>query len=224
MDCHSNEGPGTPNEQEIETGEEQSEGDDDFRDESERYAGVEKNDDSDGNDDEDYDDEHEGPSLLEESRDEKGTEREHCAKNKFAKKHFLSDKSCPPYSSLDTDTIPCDIAAYVAVAKLYVLADKYDVSALKNLCTSRLARSLSQASGIGNTLSTVVHTIRFLYEHTLKKDQLRQLLLRFLIADLEWAMRNDDVRMMLSDTPELASELFLLVPHYYWKELQRGHT
>ncbi|KAK2779591.1 hypothetical protein CKAH01_02939 [Colletotrichum kahawae] len=224
---HQNEGPETPNGQEIETGEEESEGDNDFRDESERYAGVEKNDDSYGNDDEDDDDDddkHEGPSLLKESRDEKGTKREHCAKNKFAKKHFLPDKSCPPYSSLDRDTIPCDIAAYAAVAKLYVLADKYDVSALKNLCTSRLARSLSQASGIDNTLSTVVHTIRFLYKHTLKKDQLRQLLLRFLIADLERAMRNSGVRMMLSDTPELASELFLLVPHYYWEELQRGHT
>ncbi|KAI8152716.1 hypothetical protein K4K49_008664 [Colletotrichum sp. SAR 10_70] len=220
-----NESPETHNEEEMETEEEQSEVDDDDRDASERHAADERDNGSDGNDDDDDDDDYDKePSLLKDVRDEKGTKREYCAKNNFAKKHFLSEKFCPSCSSLDTDSIPCEIAAYTAVAKLYVLADKYDVSALKNLCTSKLARSLSRARGIRNTLSIVVHTIRFLYKHTMKKDQLRQLLLRFLIADLEWAMRNSKVRTMLSDAPELASELFLLVPHYYWKELQKGHA
>lgn len=204
--CHQKEGPETPDEPEKETEKDQSEGEDDARDESERAAVEEKDNDSDGNDDDDDDDD-KVPSLLKDMLNDKGTWRRHCAKNKFAKKHFLSEESCPSCSSMDTDGIPCDIATYTAVAKLYVLADKYDVSALKNLCTSRLARSLSQARGIDETLSSVVQTIRFLYERTLKKDQLRQLLLRFLIADLEWAMRNSKVRTMLSDTPELASEL-----------------
>ncbi|EQB46524.1 hypothetical protein CGLO_14436 [Colletotrichum gloeosporioides Cg-14] len=216
--CHQNEGLETPDEPEKKTEEDQSEGEDDARDESERAVVEEKNNHSDDDDDD------KTPSLLKDILNDKGTGRRHCAKNKFAKKHFLYKKSCPSCTRLDTDGIPCDIATYTAIAKLYVLADKYDVAALKNLCTSRLTRSLSQARGIDKTLSSVVQTIRFLYERTLKKDQLRQLLLRFLIADLEWAMRNSKVRTMLSDTPELASELFLLVPHYYWKELQKGHT
>ncbi|KAI8280781.1 hypothetical protein K4K56_012136 [Colletotrichum sp. SAR 10_98] len=148
-----------------------------------------------------------------------------CANGRFSHKHFrlkqfhqLKDNP----SGLNVDIIPYDVKAYIMTAKLYVLADKYDIAELRSLCLFRFTYSLAHISGMGKTMEILAATIRYVYAHTMSKDQLRKLLLRFLITDMKWALSCGTVRKMLSDVPELASQLVHLVPSYYWEELQYG--
>ncbi|KAH9231270.1 hypothetical protein K456DRAFT_1916306 [Colletotrichum gloeosporioides 23] len=120
---------------------------------------------------------------------------------------------------LNDDIISYNAEAYIMTAKLYVLADKYDIAALRSVCLDRFTYSLAHIGGQKMTMDILAATIRYVYEHTTKKDQLRKLLLRFLITDLQWALRCKGTRKMLGDIPELASQLVLLVPSYYWEEL-----
>ncbi|KAI8180238.1 hypothetical protein KHU50_002978 [Colletotrichum sp. SAR 10_65] len=161
-------------------------------------------------------------SCMEEDSD---STWEACANGSFSHKHFqlkLFHQLKDNPSSLNVDIIPYDVKAYVMTAKLYVLADKYDIAALKSLCLLRFTYNLAHISGMGETMNILTATIRYVYAHTMSKDQLRKLLLRFLIADMNWALSSCTVRKMLSDIPELASQLVLLVPSYYWEELQFG--
>ncbi|KAJ0347801.1 hypothetical protein CCHR01_00898 [Colletotrichum chrysophilum] len=148
---------------------------------------------------------------------------EYSARGKFSQKHFRLKqfhqlKDDP--SSLNDDIIPYNAEAYIMTAKLYILADKYDIAALRGLCLCRFTCSLAHIGGREMTMDILAATIRYVYEHTIKKDQLRKLLLRFLITDLQWALGCNGIRKMLGDIPELASQLVLLVPSYYWEELQ----
>ncbi|KAI8222466.1 hypothetical protein K4K54_006843 [Colletotrichum sp. SAR 10_86] len=133
---------------------------------------------------------------------------EHSANGKFSQKHFRLKqfhqlKDDP--SSLNVDMIPYNVKAYMMAAKLYVLAD-----------------NLAYISGNDMTMDILVATMRYVYENTIQKDQLRKLLLRFLITDMQWVLSNKGMRKMLSDIPELASQMILLVPSYYWDELHWG--
>ncbi|KAF4925181.1 hypothetical protein CGCVW01_v003699 [Colletotrichum viniferum] len=148
-----------------------------------------------------------------------------CANGRFSHKHFrlkqfhqLKDNP----SGLNVDIIPYDVKAYIMTAKLYVLADKYDIAELRSLCLLRFTYNLAHISGMGKTMEILAATIRYVYAHTMSKDQLRKLLLRFLITDMQWALSDNGMRKMLSDIPELASQMILLVPSYYWDELQHG--
>ncbi|KAF3803983.1 Secondary metabolism regulator LAE1 [Colletotrichum gloeosporioides] len=161
-------------------------------------------------------------SCLEEDDD---STWEACANGRFSHKHFRLKhfhqlKDSP--SSLDVDIIPYDVKAYIMTAKLYVISDKYDIAALKSLCLYNFTYNLAHISGKEATMDILAATIRYVHAHTMPKDQLRKLLLRFLITDMEWALANDIVRKMLDDIPELASQLILLVPSYYWEELKDG--
>ncbi|KAI8315641.1 hypothetical protein K4K61_001111 [Colletotrichum sp. SAR11_59] len=133
---------------------------------------------------------------------------EHSASGKFSQKHFRLKqfhqlKDDP--SSLNVDMIPYNVKAYMMTAKLYVLAD-----------------NLAYISGNDMTMDILVATMRYVYENTIQKDQLRKLLLRFLITDMQWVLSDKGMRKMLSDIPELASQMILLVPSYYWDELHWG--
>ncbi|KAL3299402.1 hypothetical protein RB213_000475 [Colletotrichum asianum] len=125
-------------------------------------------------------------------------------------------------ANLNVDMIPYNVKAYMMTAKLYVLADKYDIAALKRLCLFMFIYSLAYISGNDMTMDILVATMRYVYENTIQKDQLRKLLLRFLITDMQWVLSDKGMRKMLSDIPELASQMILLVPSYYWDELHWG--
>ncbi|KAJ0279951.1 hypothetical protein COL940_006523 [Colletotrichum noveboracense] len=216
------------------------ESDDDERDNDER-DGYESDDVSDDDSDDDIEDDSEDDSDDDEQHSQNGAPEnlgtdqsvaenltlmsemdEYSARGKFSQKHFRlkqfhESKDKP--SSLNDDIISYNAEAYIMTAKLYVLADKYDIAALRSVCLDRFTYSLAHIGGQKMTMDILAATIRYVYEHTTKKDQLRKLLLRFLITDLQWALRCKGTRKMLGDIPELASQLVLLVPSYYWEEL-----
>ncbi|KAJ0342011.1 hypothetical protein COL922a_001748 [Colletotrichum nupharicola] len=213
---------------------------DDERDNDER-DGYESDDVSDDDSDDDIEDDGEDDTDDDEQHSQNGAPEnlgtdqsvaenltltseidEYSARGKFSQKHFRlkqfhESKDKP--SSLNDDIISYNAEAYIMTAKLYVLADKYDIAALRSVCLDRCTYSLAHIGGQKMTMDILAATIRYVYEHTTKKDQLRKLLLRFLITDLQWALRCKGTRKMLGDIPELASQLVLLVPSYYWEEL-----
>ncbi|KAK1515114.1 uncharacterized protein CCOS01_13307 [Colletotrichum costaricense] len=104
-------------------------------------------------------------------------------------------------------------------AELYILADRYLLDDLKELCVNDVGRKLCNAVGDGMVVDHVCSVLRFLHPQTLPQDKLRKLLLRILIGDMIFAMKNG-VRKLICDFADYAVELLLEIPHSYWEELQ----
>ncbi|KAI3543739.1 hypothetical protein CSPX01_06062 [Colletotrichum filicis] len=102
-------------------------------------------------------------------------------------------------------------------AELYILADRYLVDDLTELCVNDVGRKLCNAAGDKMLVDHVCSVLRFLHAQTLPQDTLRKLLLRFLIADMEYSIRG--VRKLVCDFADYAVELLLEIPHAYWQEL-----
>ncbi|OHE97328.1 hypothetical protein CORC01_07383 [Colletotrichum orchidophilum] len=104
-------------------------------------------------------------------------------------------------------------------AKLYILADKYLIDDLKSLCVDDIRQKLYNGVVEDDLLTHVCSVLRFLHPHTLPRDKLRKLLLRYFIGVLGWKMKNEDVRELLSEFPDFAVELLFKIPDTYWEEL-----
>ncbi|KAK1447144.1 hypothetical protein CMEL01_08983 [Colletotrichum melonis] len=103
-------------------------------------------------------------------------------------------------------------------AELYILADRYLIDDLTELCVNDVGRKLCNAAGYGMLVDHVCSVLRFLHAQTSPQDTLRKLLLRFLISDMEYSIRG--VRKLVCDFADYAVELLLEIPQTYWEELQ----
>ncbi|KAF9874741.1 hypothetical protein CkaCkLH20_07878 [Colletotrichum karsti] len=152
----------------------------------------------------------------------------------FTRKSFKCSKSCKFRITNDIQTIynqeqieaskkiiPCDLEHYMSLAKLYVLAEKYDISELKTLCASRFKHSIFHAPGAANFMDDMIFVLRYLSNLTRPKDQLRKVMLKYIITDLKWFMDQNCFRNLLQELPEVATELFLMIPSEYWQEVSR---
>ncbi|KAK1489122.1 hypothetical protein CTAM01_11271 [Colletotrichum tamarilloi] len=104
-------------------------------------------------------------------------------------------------------------------SELYILADRYLIDDLKELCINDVGRKLWNAVGDDTLIGHVCSVLRFLHAQTLPEDELRELLLRYLVGDMEYAMKAG-VRDLIRDFADYAVELLLEIPSTYWKELQ----
>ncbi|OHE97335.1 hypothetical protein CORC01_07390 [Colletotrichum orchidophilum] len=112
---------------------------------------------------------------------------------------------------------------FLAHAKLYLVANKYEIIELKDLCLRKFRQSLLHAPGTDEMLRATADTIRHVYSNTTSRDDgLRKLLLRFCLTDMEWMMRDKDLEPVLESVPGFAIDLFREIPHDYWREIRDG--
>ncbi|KZL79372.1 hypothetical protein CI238_01320 [Colletotrichum incanum] len=112
----------------------------------------------------------------------------------------------------------------LAHANLWLLADQYGITELKDLCLYRLQQSLLQSPGSNDMLRAVLETIRVVYSEPSGRpgNSLRTLLLHFCLTDMEWMTRNKDLGTLLKEVPGISTDLILHIPHDYWREIRDG--
>ncbi|KAL2878996.1 hypothetical protein SGCOL_005695 [Colletotrichum sp. CLE4] len=103
--------------------------------------------------------------------------------------------------------------------ELYILAEKYIIEDLKKSCIEDVCRKLYNAIADDELIAHVCSVLRFLYTYTLPQDELRKLLLYYLIGDMDWAMGDDALKSPIKEIPDFAVELLLGIPNTYWEEL-----
>ncbi|RSL82138.1 hypothetical protein CEP52_017036 [Fusarium oligoseptatum] len=64
---------------------------------------------------------------------------------------------------------------FLSHARLYVVADYYGISALKVLCLRKLHQDLERFTIHEEAIGDIAQLVRFCYEHTVKPDDLREL-------------------------------------------------
>ncbi|KAK1640755.1 hypothetical protein BDP81DRAFT_368796 [Colletotrichum phormii] len=101
---------------------------------------------------------------------------------------------------------------------LYLLAEKYTIDDLKQLCLDKIGHFLvhyPRTTELRRVVSRFVST----YEKTLPGDRLPRLFMNYCIANMMWFSGNG-FNNMVKRTPELAVDLFCGIPQSYWKELR----
>ncbi|KAK2004398.1 hypothetical protein LX36DRAFT_740343 [Colletotrichum falcatum] len=115
--------------------------------------------------------------------------------------------------------------AFLAHANLYIVASKFGITDLRDICLHRILLSLLHAPSTGEVAAAVFHTIRVVYDRTNLGDPLRLLLVKFCITDMEWMMRqegDEGIVPLLRSVPGFAADLLLEIPHDYWVEIRDG--
>ncbi|KAK1972430.1 hypothetical protein LY78DRAFT_733810 [Colletotrichum sublineola] len=158
------------------------------------------------------------------------------AQYKFCLQHFSPDTTASDgvinESSFATeawlkDMQQQDCTGYQAVFDahmgLYILADKYGITDLKDLCLRRIRLTLIYATGTDAMADAFFHTIRIVYGKTPPGDSLRSLLVKYFITDMEWMMREENgIASLLRSVPDFAADLLLEIPYDYWVEIKNG--
>ncbi|KAK2024490.1 hypothetical protein LX32DRAFT_656183 [Colletotrichum zoysiae] len=114
---------------------------------------------------------------------------------------------------------------FMTHARLYIVASKFHIIELGNLCLLRIRLSLLHAPSTSEVAAAVFQITRVAYDKTNDNDPLRDLLIKFFITDLEWMMREEGgggIAPLLRSVPGFAADLLLEIPQDFWVEIRDG--
>ncbi|KAL7792872.1 hypothetical protein V8C43DRAFT_282647 [Trichoderma afarasin] len=134
-----------------------------------------------------------------------------------AKKHTMIEKfnSNSAYASPTTPFTPrkntesCEdySGVFLSHARLYVLADKYDIKELRNLSAHKIWATLKEFTLYPERMGDLVGLVRYSFQNTLEKDKLRTLLKDFCACTIEDLCKGEGFQDLICETPEFACEL-----------------
>ena len=97
-------------------------------------------------------------------------------------------------------------------ARLYVLADKYDIPTLKDLSLHRLYETLRTFTLYEDRYDDVLGLVRYVYDNTSGcDDRLRDLVLRYLASEAKPFMKNEKCRDLVEERGELGRDLLSVI-------------
>ncbi|KAK4076948.1 uncharacterized protein Triagg1_3915 [Trichoderma aggressivum f. europaeum] len=105
-------------------------------------------------------------------------------------------ESCEDYSGV-----------FLSHARLYVLADKYDINELRDLSAHKLWVTLKEFTLYPERMGDLVGLVRYSFQNTLENDKLRTLLKDFCACTVENLCEGQGFLDMICETPEFACEL-----------------
>ncbi|KAK1708418.1 uncharacterized protein BDZ83DRAFT_797487 [Colletotrichum acutatum] len=107
---------------------------------------------------------------------------------------------------------------FLAHAELYLVANRFSMTELKELCLHKLRQSLLHAPRTDEMLRATIDTIRHVYANIESRDNdLRKLLVHFCLTDMEWMTRDENLELVLESVPAFAIDLFREIAHEYCK-------
>lgn len=107
-------------------------------------------------------------------------------------------ESCEDYSEV-----------FLSHARLYVLADKYDIKELRDLSAHKIWVTLKEFTLYPERMGDVVGLVKYLFQNTLEKDKLRTLLKDFCACTVEDLCKGEGFQDLICETPEFACELIM---------------
>lgn len=105
-------------------------------------------------------------------------------------------ESCEDYSEV-----------FLSHARLYVLADKYDIKELRDLSAHKIWVTLKEFTLYPERMGDVVGLVRYSFQNTLEKDKLRTLLKEFCACTVEDLCEGEGFQDLICETPEFACDL-----------------
>ncbi|GJC78418.1 hypothetical protein ColLi_01256 [Colletotrichum liriopes] len=136
----------------------------------------------------------------------------------FAEKYFFDkDDSTSKNDEDETNqTVHHSYKHYMSHARLYILADRYAIRGLMNLSIQKIRRMLVNNPVKDELLATIWVLLEFIWPKTSSRDMLRELLLRYILANLYGAMGSPQAAIVFESTPGISAALMLLVPQRHW--------
>ncbi|KAK1585603.1 uncharacterized protein LY79DRAFT_558451 [Colletotrichum navitas] len=139
----------------------------------------------------------------------------------YGRKHFETDFPGPqPYWHDELQRSDCTGLATIFMlhVKLYALADRYRFISLRALCLQRLRESLVNVVLRAEFCEALVEMLAFAYANTPPGDDLRMMLLRYCIFQMNHLKRHGYLhQLVLEMPPQFAAELLLEVPQGFWE-------
>ncbi|PNP55951.1 hypothetical protein THARTR1_03888 [Trichoderma harzianum] len=115
----------------------------------------------------------------------------HCASTSTYNRN--NTESCEDYSGV-----------FLSHARLYVLADKYDIKQLRDLSAHKVWATLKEFTLYPERMGDVVGLVRYAFQNTLEKDKLRALLKDFCACIVEDLCKGQGFQDLICETPEFA--------------------
>ncbi|PWY91782.1 hypothetical protein BO94DRAFT_617188, partial [Aspergillus sclerotioniger CBS 115572] len=88
---------------------------------------------------------------------------------------------------------------FLGHTELYILADKYDITPLKDLVLYKLVRTLSLFNVCQSNVGNVTEWIRLAYQKTLPQDPLRKLVIAYIVSHLGQFGGNEGFKELLDE-------------------------
>ncbi|EHK44586.1 hypothetical protein TRIATDRAFT_35595, partial [Trichoderma atroviride IMI 206040] len=96
---------------------------------------------------------------------------------------------------------------FLSHARLYTLADKYDIPELRKLSLHKIYVSLKEFTLYPNRIGDVVKLVSYSFENTITGDRLRTLLVDYCTCILEDMLENEGFKDLVDKSPDFAFEL-----------------
>lgn len=106
-------------------------------------------------------------------------------------------KSCEDYTKV-----------FLCHARLYTLADMYDVQSLKRLSSHKLVEIIYRFKMFPGRIGDITTLISYVFKNTTLSDKLRQILGLYGLNFVRTMQGTHDFRELLYDVPEFSTEMF----------------
>ncbi|KAL7943700.1 hypothetical protein V8C42DRAFT_328213 [Trichoderma barbatum] len=105
-------------------------------------------------------------------------------------------ESCEDYSDV-----------FLSHARLYVLADKYDIPELRQLSVHKLYATLKEFVLYPERMGDIIGLVKYAFRNTVGSDKLRTLMVEYCACIVEVLCESEDFEDLINDAPDFAYEL-----------------
>ncbi|PTB63665.1 hypothetical protein BBK36DRAFT_1125998, partial [Trichoderma citrinoviride] len=105
-----------------------------------------------------------------------------------------------------TNKESCEVYTQVFLchAKLYVLADKYDIPELRKLSLHNLHETLIHFTLYHDRIGDIISLVRYSFENTVEHDKLRSLLIQYCACYTKEITKGKDLQELITECPDFA--------------------
>lgn len=93
---------------------------------------------------------------------------------------------------------------FLCHAKLYVVADTYDIPALKQLSLHRLHATLKEFTLYPSRMNDIAALAKYVFENTVLEDKIRDMITMYYACIVEDARKQDGLKSLIDEIPEFA--------------------
>lgn len=93
---------------------------------------------------------------------------------------------------------------FLCHAKLYVMADTYDIPALKQLSLHRLHATLKEFTLYPSRFNDIATLAKYVFDNTVSKDKIRDMITLYYACIVEDARKQDGLKSLVEDIPDFA--------------------
>lgn len=93
---------------------------------------------------------------------------------------------------------------FLCHAKLYVVADTYDIPSLKQLSLHRLHATLKEFTLYPSRMNDIATLAKYVFENTLPQDKIRDMVTLYYACIVEDARKQDGLESLIQEIPDFA--------------------